>query len=329
MKITSKSLTLGLTCPAPLLTSLLHSQPAEVAALKALQLSYASTEVPYQCAMGCGGDLRVVRDFIVGGIDALEELSVLYFETGNANANGDDLFWRAVFHHAKSLRRLSVHAPPRWKGDGKGVWDFERVGAVGGLVVLEDLEVDLGVWEAEGWLLLENKSGSGSGTGSGSGSGSSDNDDDNNKNNNNNNNNNSMINELAKLTHSNPHLTSLLINIPLNDAATPFAGEHTWNAMGCISFPEPDWAACERLARTFLGKFSPGLKMLEVRFPRRCMDDRCQFWTLACSVTLRVGKSGDGDDDKVVVERKPWGEYLPAWPEYGGYLWNLMQKTRL
>jgi len=323
MEIISTSLSLGLTCPGDLLQSLLRSQPAEVAALKTLQLSYASSEVTYQCALACA-DLRVVHDFIVA-IDALEEISVLYFEREQQN---DDLLWRAVLHHAKSLRRLSVHAPPKWRG--QGAWNAERVRAVGdGLGRLEMLEVDLGVGEAEGLLLKsksESESVSVSVSGTESGTGPS------NDNDNGNNNNNKIINELAKLTHSNPHLTSLLVNIPLNDAATSFAGEHTWNAMGSTSFPEPDRQACERLARILLGRLSPGLKTLELRFPRRCMDDRCQFWTLACSVILRVEEGGDCDgdgyEDKVVVEHKAWGEYLPAWPEYGGYLWNLMQKRR-
>ncbi len=287
MDITSGDVAFGRTCPGTLMQSLRREQPSSVAAIKKLQLSFASAEVTYQCPLPTK-DLRIVHDF-VAAIDSLEELSVLHYERDGSN------LWPAVFHHAKSLRSLSIHTPPQ---DHSCVWTPETAARVTtGLTSLEHLEVDIPLEEAESLL-------SGNALASDQGSGS-------------------IMTETAKMAR----LESLLVNIPLSDAASPFAGKHTWNAMGSTSFPAPNKEACESLARALLGKFSTdaALKKLEVRFPRRCWDDRCQFWTLGYSV--RVGRDNKGG---VAVEHdRTWAEYLPEWPEYGEYLWNLMQERRL
>ncbi|KAK0712080.1 hypothetical protein B0H67DRAFT_555945 [Lasiosphaeris hirsuta] len=224
-------------------------------------------------------DLDIVRNFITS-IDAVEELSVLNYERDGSG------LWPAVFHHAKSLRSLAIHTPPQ---DRSHVWTPTTIAAVASeLPNLKHLEIDLSLEEAESCV---------------GGAQFADAD--------------SVMGEASKLLN----LESILINVTLQDAASSFADQHTWNAMGCISFPQPYKESSERLAHTLLGKFpaDAALKRLEVRLTRRCWDDRCQFWTLAYSVTAKKGEGGD-----VKVEGgEGWGEYLPPYPEYGGYLWNL------
>lgn len=76
MDISSGDVSFGRTCPGTLMQSLLLEQPSQVAAIKKLQLSFASANMTDQCPLS-SPDLDVVRNFITA-IDALDELSVLY-----------------------------------------------------------------------------------------------------------------------------------------------------------------------------------------------------------------------------------------------------------
>lgn len=263
--------------------SLLLEQPSQVAAIKKLQLSFASANVTDQCPLS-SPDLDVVRNFITA-IDALDELSVLYYEPDD----GSDHFWPVVFHHAKSLRSLSVHTPPQH--DGSRVWTPATAGrVVAELTGLEHLEVDIPLEEAEGLVSVDDNGIATSCAGDGSSG---------------------IVDEVAKMTR----LKSLLVNVSLEDEASSFAEEHTWDVIGAISFPEPKKEVCKRLARVLMAKFPAGAAMrkIQVRIARRCWDDRFQFWTLG--YTIQVGRDNRRD---VAVDHKAWEEYLPAWPEYGG-----------
>ncbi|KAK0613546.1 hypothetical protein B0T14DRAFT_526465 [Immersiella caudata] len=288
MDITSGSVTFGRTCPGTLMQDLQRDHASSVAKIKKLQTSFSQREVTYQCPLPCE-DLRIVHDFITS-IDALEELSVLNYEPDGS------ALWPAIYHHASSLRSLGVHTPPL---DHSEVWTADTVAAVGERFPnLTHLEIDLPLAEAE--ALVSNSPPE---------SPSSEK---------------SMTNELAKLQR----LKSLLVNIPLTDNESAFAGKHTWNAMGSISFPKPSKEVCERLARTIMDKFpaDAALTKLEVRFARRWWDDRCQFYTVGYSVTVERGEDGKGE--VVVQHDEHLVEYLAQWPEYGEELWDLMQKYR-
>jgi len=287
--ITSTTLSFGRTCPGTLMQSLLKNHPSAVAALKTLQTSFSHRQVTYQCHLPCP-DLRIAHNFVTS-ISALEDLSVLNYE-----ADGSVL-WPAVLHHAKSLRRLGIHSPPR---EHSHVWTSEIIKAVGaGFPVLTHLEMDLPLEEAEGLVSAESNSESPVSEMSAASP---------------------MAVELANLRR----LESLHVNIPLLDEESSFAGEHTWNAMGSISFPDPNRGTCGRLTKVIMGRFplDAALRKLEVRFARRCWDDRCQFYTVGYSVRVERGEDGS----VTVEDRGDWVEYLVKWPEYGGVLWDLMQE---
>ena len=81
--------------------------------------------------------------------------------------------------------------------------------------------------------------------------------------------------------------------------------------MGCIYFPPPNKEPCKQLAQQIYHAFhtntsKSSLKHLELRFPRRLWDDRCQFWTVAYSVHIKKEEA-----QVKVVEEDSWEEYLP------------------
>ncbi len=201
--------------------------------------------------------------------------------------------WQAIFHHAESLSSLTIHTPPQQKLDTWTPTVIEKVN--NGLKKLKILELDISLDEAEYWLsrgaALPHPS---------------------------------VVDELVKMSQ----LEVVRININLEDSASTFAGQHIFTVMGCISFPSPNKEPCERLARLIFDKFQSvtplcSLKHLEVRFPRRCWDDRCQFWTAAYSV--HVKKNNDHVD---VTTAGEWGDYLPPWPAYGrGVLGELINQA--
>lgn len=258
--------------------SLQRDDLENVRKIKSLQTSYSSRYVPWQCPVSCS-DLNMVKDFIQS-VDSLEKLSVLNYEPDVS------ALWAAVFHHAKSLSHLEIHGPPQMQLD---IWTASAIQKVGNdLPELKDLELDVSLEEAERYLAddsvdTEPKK------------------------------DNSILDEVAKLNR----LESILINVNLQDAPSKFSAQHTWNVMGCISFPPPNKETCKELAQQIFGSFSAApagscLKHLELRFPRRCWDDRCQFWTLAYSVHVKKSELG------VTVEADDsWKPYLPAEPEFG------------
>ncbi|KAK1750052.1 hypothetical protein QBC47DRAFT_394529 [Echria macrotheca] len=285
MDISSGNVAFGRTCPGEVMQDFLRDQPENVAKIKKLQTSYSRGEVTYQCPIGCK-DPAVLRDFI-SSIDRLEELSIINYE---AEASA---LWPAIFKHAASLKSLSIHTPPQHHSH---LWTPATTAeAVKQLPQLKQLELDVELGEALSWLSSE-------GVGLEPGR--------------------SVVNELS----SSKEIESILINVDLEDTASAFAGEQIWDVMGCISFPEPNKEVCKKLASILFEKIrgnpSDGaavLKHLELRFPRRVWDDRCQFYTVAYSVKIKAGETGD-----VVVDGEgTWKDYLPDWPEYGGFLWNL------
>ncbi|KAK4441938.1 hypothetical protein QBC34DRAFT_419485 [Podospora aff. communis PSN243] len=286
--ITSGDVSFGRTCPGTLMQDLQRDHASSVAKIKKLQTSFSQREVTYQCPLPCE-DLGIVHDFITS-IDALEELSVLHYEPDGS------ALWPAIYHHAASLRSLGIHTPPL---DHSKVWTAETLAAVGErLPNLTHLEVDLPLREAEALVSTSPSESTPSKL--------------------------SMTNELPKLQH----LKSLLVNIPLTDKASSFAGKHKWNAMGSVSFPEPNKEVCERLARAIMDKFPADatLGKLEVRFARRWWDDRCQFYTVGYLVTVERGQKAEGKP--AVWHGAHWEEYLVKWPAYGGEIWNLVQEYR-
>ena len=275
MDISTGNVAFGLTCPGILMQRLQGEDLENVRKIKKLQTSFSKGKVTWQCSIGCN-DLNVVRNFIEA-IDALEELSVLNYEADTS------VLWGAIFHHAKSLRSLAIHTPPQWQFD---TWTPSTVKQIHDrLPQLKNMELHISLEEAESRLKGDNPSQL-STTGQQTLS---------------------VLDELAKIDR----LESVIINVNLQDAPSAFAGEHAWNVMGCIYFPPPNKEPCKQLAQQIYHAFhtntsKSSLKHLELRFPRRLWDDRCQFWTVAYSVHIKK------EDAQVkVVEEDSWEEYLP------------------
>lgn len=280
MDIRSGNVVFGQTCPGTLMQDLQRNQPENVAKIKKLQTSFSRYKVTYLCPVACR-DLSIIGNFIEA-IDALEELSVLNYEH-DASA-----LWPAISRHADSLSSLAIHTPPQGQSH---VWTPATIkDAADGLPQLKQLEMDVNLDEAESHLAAEPSQQQMQ----------------------------SVIDEVAKMHR----LESILINVNLPDASSAFANAHTWDARGSISFPEPNKESCKQLALKIFDKFRANasdtysLKHLELRFPRRCWDDRGQFWTLAYSFHVRRDEAGVA---KAEAEEK-WKEYLPPWPKYGGIL---------
>jgi hypothetical protein len=110
-----------------------------------------------------------------------------------------------------------------------------------------------------------------------------------------------------------PRLTSARITVALAEVVSAFAAKHTWGVTGCVSFPTLKAAACERLARRIFDSFHEqnpdgcALERLEVRFARRWWDDRFQFSTVACGVSV----SREGGEVRVEAG-EGWADYLPV-----------------
>ena len=289
--ISSGNVEFGLLCPGSLMQSLRRDDLDNVRKIKSLQTSYSTAHVTWQCPVGCS-DLNIVKDFIES-IDSLERLLVLNYE---ADASS---LWAAIFHHAKSLSNLAVHGPPQKQLE---VWTPSMVNQVGNnLTELKTLEIDISLEEAERHLAgCTTKTESERKT-------------------------QTALQELARISQ----LESIVINVNLQDAPSMFSAQHTWNVIGCISFPPPNKEPCKQLARQIFDSFLDisldcALKHLELRFPRRCWDDRCQFWTLAYSVRVRKDETG------VIVEADDnWKQYLPTEPDYvsGGVLRQLVNEA--
>ncbi|KAK4465027.1 hypothetical protein QBC42DRAFT_249059 [Cladorrhinum samala] len=283
MDISSGIVSFRSTCPGSLMQDLLRDRPDQVRKITRFQTTFSSRRVIYECELPCE-DLGTVYNFIKS-IDALEELAVRNYEPDVSS------LWQAIFHHAKSLRSLSIHTPPQ-VDEGFQTWTPASVAALNSeLPSLQHLEMDISLTEAESFLDSPGDLTSLA-----------------------------LIGAATQLAQP----ESILINIPLRDAASSFAGEHTWNVMGAIDFPEPKKQVCERFAVAMLDKFPAGAKKLQIRLTRRCWDDRFQYTTLGYSVTAVRDPEG-----KVTVETdKKWGYYLMAAPEYEGFLWKLMMKYR-
>ena len=270
--ISSRNVEFGVLCPGTLMQNLQRDDPENVRKIKSLQTAYSTRHVTWQCPVGCS-DLNVVKDFIKS-IDSLEKLSVVNYERDTA------ALWEGIYHHADSLSDLAIHGPPQKQLD---VWTTSVINQVATrLTHLKKLELDISLEEAENRLsaLVETAHEEAP----------------------------SALGEVSKLSQ----LESILINVNLRDSASSFSNEHTWDVMGCISFPLPNKEPCKALAQHIFNMFqthSPdnSLKHLELRFPRRCWDDRMQFWTLAYSVHVKKDEAGvtvDAEED--------WKEYLPG-----------------
>lgn len=220
----------------------------------------------------------------ITSIDALEELSVLNYEPDGA------ALWPAILHHAQSLNSLAIHTPPQ---ESSETWTPETVAtAASGLPGLKHLEMDLSLDTSDSFIASTDPPSPNSVTGAAA----------------------------MNLTQ----LESILLNIQLTDDASCFAGEHTWDEMGCIEFPDPDKQVCERLVRKLLDVFPTKLRKLQVRLVRRFWEDRFQFCTLGYATTAVRDEAGE-----VTVETdQRWGNYLPPWPPSDGPLGRLMEEYR-
>ncbi|KAK5656896.1 hypothetical protein OQA88_4447 [Cercophora sp. LCS_1] len=283
MDISSGNLDFGRTCPGALMQDLRLSVPEGVAKIQKFQTSLSRHKVPDLCGIGCE-DLDIVRSFI-SSIGNLEELSVINYEP-DASA-----IWPAIFQHASFLRSLAIHTPPQ--SSRSLVWTPTTTReAIERLRSLKQLELDIDITEAEELV---------SGTGSQQQVTES------------------VVGELAKARG----LESVLINVCLPDGASVFAGARSWNAYGPTSFGAPNMQPREQLALKLFDKMQDNgsvLNHLEVRFPRRSYEDRCQFSVFASSVHIRKNEAGIVE---LTTERSKL--YLPEWPEYGGVLDKLMR----
>ena len=168
--------------------------------------------------------------------------------------------WQAILHHAKSLKSLGIHSPPQ---TFHNVWNPRKVKQVNDkFVQLKKLEMDISLEDAEATLSSNTSVVA-------------------------------VLDELTKIRR----LESALVNVNLPDTANKFASEHTYSAMGSISFPSANEEACTQLAKKIFERFSDSLKHLEVRFPRRKWDDRAQFSTLAYSVHVNKDEVKSSQDD--------------------------------
>lgn len=204
----------------------------------------------------------------IASIDSLESLSVLSYEADSSE------LWAAIRKHAGSLKSLSIHTPPQMWSDTWTPAMLDRHWH--GFRQLRRVELDVTVPEAEAYLAGKHPLPPALDT----------------------------VTKLDQIKH-------LIVNIILSDEASDFAPQHTWNAMGCISFPPTNPGQCKKLAEEIFTNFQSAqsaLEGLEVRFTRRCWDDRCQFWTLAQSVHARLTEKG------VEINAGSWGSYLPEWP---------------
>lgn len=113
-------------------------------------------------------------------------------------------------------------------------------------------------------------------------------------------------------------LKSILINIPLGDAASSFAAETTWDIMGCTSFPKPNRQVCDDLARKLLDKFPTRVTRLENRLVRSCYDDRCHFSTPGYSATAIRALGGGNITVALEGGDGAWGKYLVSRYNRGG-----------
>lgn len=278
----------GLTCPGSLMQELQRDKPDQVRKIKTLQTSLAKGIVTWQCHVGCG-DLSTVENFIKS-IEALEELSILNFESDAT------ILWSAIFHHGNSLKKLAIHTPPQQQAR---LWTLSRMIRVAEhLQQLTHIEMDLPLFQVDKALeaAFSNEPQE-----------------------------EGKVYRLDKLVKM-KGLQSVLLNVNLPDHASTFAGKHTSGVMGCISFPEPKKQICRQFAQLVYDRFhesNPDCAMehVEVRFPRRCWDDRAQFYTMAYSVRVRKGENRvELDEDET------WKEYLPPWPT-DGVLGQLVQEA--
>lgn len=227
-----------------------------------------------QTSFSRGSDLTIVGD-LFKAIDALEELIILNYELDISQ------LWPAIFHHGASLSRLVIHTPPQMELD---TWTPTVVQQIlEKLPRLKRVELDVSLEEAERRLKKDSPFKQQTP---------------------------SVLSELARLNQ----LESVTVNVTLQDAASAFAEQHTWNTMGAISFPSVNKEICTRLAEQIFASFyanseKSSLTHLELRFPRRHWDDRCQYWTLAYSVHV---KKEEGEVK--VIEEKHWKPYLESWP---------------
>lgn len=323
MDISSGNVSFGRTCPGSLMQNLLCDKPDQVRKITKFQTSLSARELPYQCALHCE-DLKTVDKFMTT-IDNLEGVSVLNFEPDGSS------LWPAIFHHGKSLQSLAIHTPPQTY-DHARTWTPATVkDLTSGLPNLRHLEMDIAVEEAES-LLTSTSSAQPSSNTRPANSATSE----------------SVLDTLAAQVELMPQLNSLLINITLKDEASLLCGEHTWNVMGCISFPQPNTEVCERLAQVLVDKLNPNGRhsddaaerkrdiKLQVRLARRCWDDRYQFYTLGYSIPIQNysnngSTSTEPASDGGTVDgnsSSSWKSYLPPWPEYGGFLWRLVEDYR-
>lgn len=282
MDISFGNVAFGVTCPGVLMQQLQRDNLEHVCKIKVLQTSFSRGPAYYQCPVGCG-DLNIVKNF-VDSIDALEELSVLNYEFDVS------LLWQAIFHHSESMTSLAIHTPPPRQLD---TWTTSTVKQIHErLLKLRKMELDISLEEAESFLIkeenplqlftIEQQAPS-------------------------------IMDELVKMDR----LESVTINVNLHDASSAFADRHTWNAYGSISFPSPNKENCKQLAQQIYHAFhantiKSSLTHVHLRFPRLSYEDRCQFWTVAYSVHVKVDEG-----ELKVVEQDSWKEYMPPPPPWG------------
>ncbi|KAK3370915.1 hypothetical protein B0T24DRAFT_627373 [Lasiosphaeria ovina] len=332
--ISSGNVDFGITCPGTVMRDLQRDEPEQVAKIKTLQTSYSSTQKAYQCDLW-STDLRPVNSFIKA-IDGLEELTIYNYE------RDVPALWEAIFHHGHSLRSLAIHTPT-CSSMPAGLWTHDAVRAVADrLPLLKHLELDASPAEAEFYLastssniwrrlssvqahlspkpLLSSTKKDASPVADipapppkdkeeQASSAANEQKD--------------WVLDAATKLHG---LESIRINVSLEDTASPFAGEHKWTIMGSSVFPEPNKQACKDLARKIFDPFSQSqpsdatqpeqtpaaaLTHLELRFPRRLFDDRCQFWNMAYSVHVR--RSPDTGAVEVLAD-EGWKTYMPDTP---------------
>ncbi|KAK4208743.1 hypothetical protein QBC37DRAFT_405017 [Rhypophila decipiens] len=269
MDISSGNVDFGPACPGTLMQELLRDQAEQVRKVTKFQTSFSQTHHFMLCDLPCK-DLTTMHTFITS-ISALQELSVLSYEPDGS------ALWPAIFHHASSLRSLSIHTPP-----------FQPAN-------LKNLEMDISLSEAESFLAslrLARRMATRSSSRKSSSY--------------------STPTIDAVLNHL-PHLESIQITIPLGDEASSFSDEQIWDAAGCKYCPPPQRGVCENMAAALLERFPAGTtKKLKLRLTRRIWHDRAQSFVYEhCTEAVRQEVA----DGEVAVEaRNTWGEYLPNWP---------------